>query len=100
MSRSNDSKDASLNDAVGRAIEFAKIATPGEFNVLPDNPGVTAVEGLHDPAIAGVPMETKIGLIKRLEKMALADSRIIKSAGAAYGEGEGALRLTGGVVFP
>jgi len=93
LSSSNDFKEEALDDAVGRAIEFAKIATPDEFNVLPADTGATAVEGLYDPAIAAIPMEKKIELLKTLEKLAMKDSRITKSAGAAYGEGDGEIFL-------
>lgn len=93
LASSNDFKEASLEDAIGRAIEFAKITTPDEFNVLPGDAGVTAVEGLYDPAIDKVPMEKKIELLKTLEKLAMKDSRITKSAGARYGEGDGEVFL-------
>ena len=93
LASSNDFKEDSLDDAIGRAIEFAKITTPDEFNVLPDDAGATAVEGLYDPAITKVPMEKKIELLKTLEKLALKDPRITKSAGAGYGEGEGEVFL-------
>jgi PmbA protein len=93
LASSNDFKEASLADAVGRAIEFARITTPDEFNVLPDDAGSTPVEGLYDPSIAGIPMERKIELLKSLESSALKDPRITKSAGASYGEGEGQVFL-------
>lgn len=93
LASSNDFKEASLEDAIGRAIEFAKITTPDEFNVLPGDAGVTAVEGLYDPAIDKVPMEKKIKLLKTLEKLAMKDSRITKSAGAGYREGDGEVFL-------
>jgi len=89
LASSNDFKDASLDDAVGRAIEFARITTADEFNVLPDDRGLTPVEGLYDPSIARVPMGAKIELLKTLEALAMKDPRITKSAGAGYGEGEG-----------
>jgi PmbA protein len=88
LASSNDFQEASLEDAIGRAIEFAKVTTADEFNVLPDDPGVTPVEGLYDPSIAQVPLDRKIELLKTLEKLALKDPRITKSAGASYGEGE------------
>jgi PmbA protein len=93
LASSNDFKESSLDDAVGRAIEFAKITTADEFNVLPDDPGQTAVEGLYDPAIAGIPMDKKIELLKTLEKLSLKDPRITKIARAGYGEGEGEIFL-------
>jgi PmbA protein len=85
---SNDFREAALDDAVGRAIEFAKSTTADEANVLPDDRSVIEVAGLFDPEIAKVPLETKIELAKTTEKLAMKDSRITKSAGSAYGEGE------------
>ena len=86
---SNDLGGKALDDAVGRAIEFARITTPDENNVLPDDKGETTVAGLYDPRIAQVSMDEKIELAKRLEKLSLADPRITKSDGASYREGEG-----------
>ena len=86
---SNDLGEKALEDAAGRAIEFARVTTADPNNVLPDDPGVTEVAGLHDPGIALVPMEDKIELAKRLEKLAMKDPRITKSDGASYREWEG-----------
>ncbi|MBM3284466.1 MAG: TldD/PmbA family protein [Candidatus Aminicenantes bacterium] len=93
FSSSNDLGEKALEDAVGRAIEFARITTPDSANVLPDSEGITRVEGLYDPGIARVPMEDKIGLAKKVEKLAMQDPRITKSGGASYGEGEGEVFL-------
>lgn len=81
---SNDLGEKALDDAVGRAIEFARITTADPNNVLPDEKGETAVAGLHDPRIAQVPLEEKIGLAKRAEELAMKDARITKSEGARY----------------
>jgi PmbA protein len=89
FSSSNDFGENSLDDAIERAIEFAKITTPDPNNVLPDDQGITEVAGLYDPRIAQVPMEEKIELAKMTEKLAMRDSRISKSDGARYGEGAG-----------
>jgi len=85
---SNDLAEKALADAVGRAIEFARVTTADPNNVLTDDPGVAEVEGLYDPRIAQVPMEEKIDLAKRVEKLALKDPRITKSDGAGYQESE------------
>jgi PmbA protein len=86
---SNDLGEKALADAIGRAIEFARITTPDPNNVLPDDPGTTAVAGLFDPRIAEVPMDEKIGLARQAETLALKDPRITKSDGARYQESEG-----------
>jgi PmbA protein len=88
FSSCNDLRDASLESAIGRAIEFAKSTTADPNNVLPDERAITAVEGLYDPAIAKATMEQKIELAKAVEKLAMKDPRITKSAGSGYGEGE------------
>jgi len=86
---SNDLGEKALEDAIGRAIEFAKITTPDQNNVLPGDRGMTDVAGLYDPQIAQVPMEQKIELAKTAEKLAMKDPRITKSDGASYREAEG-----------
>jgi PmbA protein len=62
--------------------------TPDEHNVLPEDKGVTAVDGLYDPQIAGISMDEKIALAKNVEKLAMSDSRVSKSGGASFGESE------------
>ena len=85
---SNDLAEQALDDALSRAIEFAGTTTPDPANVLPDDRGMTKVEGLYDPQVSQVPMEEKIELAKKVESLAMKDPRITKSAGASYSEGE------------
>lgn len=85
----NDMTDKSLEDTIARAIAFAKLTSPDENNVLPDNKAMTAVEELYDPGFAGVTMDKKIEMAIELEKLAMRDQRITKSSGAGYGESEG-----------
>jgi PmbA protein len=85
--------EAALDNAIASAVAFARTTTADPSNVLPADPGVTAVEGLYDPAIAAVPMAKKIDLAKDVEKLAMKDQRITKSAGARYGEDEGEIVL-------
>ncbi len=89
FSSSNDLGEKALDDALSRAIEFAGTTTPDPANVLPDDRGITKVEGLYDPQISRIPMEEKIELAKKVESLAMKDPRITKSAGASYSEGEG-----------
>jgi PmbA protein len=88
FSHCNDFSDRSLEDTISRAISFARLSSPDENNVLTDDKGVTAVEGLYDSSIAAVPIEKKIAMALELEKLAMKDPRITKSSGAGYGEGE------------
>jgi PmbA protein len=89
FSSSNDLGEKALDDALSRAIRFAGTTTPDPANALPDDRGITKVEGLYDPQISQVPMEEKIELAKKVENLAMKDPRVTKSAGASYSEGEG-----------
>ncbi|OQX96270.1 hypothetical protein B6I21_01375 [candidate division KSB1 bacterium 4572_119] len=93
FSNCNDFSDSALENAVKSAVKFAQNTTPDENNVLPNEKGVTEVEGLYDPEIAKIPMEKKIELAKEVEKLAMKDSRITKSAGSGFFEGEGEIFL-------
>lgn len=84
----NDFSQKALDDTILKAVAFAKLTTPDEFNILPGEPGMTAVDGLYDPGIAVVPMEQKITMSLDLEALATKDPRVSKSSGAGYGEGE------------
>jgi PmbA protein len=88
FSHCNDLGEAALDNALARAIAFARTTTADPSNVLSDDTGMSAVDGLHDPSIAKVAMEKKIEMAKAVEKLAMKDPRITKSAGAGYGEGE------------
>lgn len=90
---SNDLGGKALDDAVGRAIAFARITTADPANVLPDDKGVTEVAGLYDPEIAGIPLDRKIELAKAAEKLAMKDPRVTKSDGARYQEAEGEITI-------
>lgn len=85
----NEFSEDALGKTIESAIGFAKNTTPDENNVLPDDKGFTDVMGLYDPQISQIPMDQKIELAKKVEKLAMEDSRITKSAGARYSEGEG-----------
>ncbi|MDX8338458.1 TldD/PmbA family protein [Draconibacterium sp. IB214405] len=89
FSHCNDFSEKSMEETLKMAIEFAKLTTPDENNVLTDNEGITEVEGLFDPEISSIPMEQKIDMALKLEKMTLEDPRISKSSGASFGEAEG-----------
>ncbi len=89
FSHCNDFSDKSLEETLKRAISFAKLTTPNEYNTLTSNPDISMVNGLYDPEIATVPMETKIKMAIELEKLAMSDPRVTKSSGAGYGESDG-----------
>ena len=93
FAHSNDLSETSLAQAVASAVEFAQHMTADEHNVLPNDSGITVVEGLYDPDLSSVSMDAKIGLITEVEARAMEDPRITKSDGARYGEGEGEVFL-------
>ncbi len=93
FSSCNDFSDDALENAISHAIAFATHLTPDENNVLPEDLGVTEVEGLFDPQLTQVSLDKKIEMAKTVEKLAMKDSRITKSAGAGYGEGESEIFL-------
>jgi len=89
----NDFNEGTLEDTVIQAVNYAQITTADENNAFPADKGVTAVGPIYDPKIAKVSMDEKIRLIQHVEKLAMQDSRITKSAGAAFAEGEGEVYL-------
>jgi PmbA protein len=84
----NDFSEGALENAINKAINFASKTTSEEYNVLPDDKGLTDVAGLYDPQIARVPMDQKIQMAKMVENLAMKDSRITKSGGSGFNEGE------------
>jgi len=88
FSHCNDFSDRSLEDTISKAIAFARLSTPDENNILPDNKGITEVADLYDPGIKAEAMDKKIKMALDLEKMAMMTPGITKSSGAGYGEGE------------
>lgn len=93
FSSCNDFAPRALDNAIESAVRFAANTTPDENNVLPDEKAVTKVEGLYDSQISQIPMEKKIELAKKVEQLAMKDSRITKSSGASFSEGEGEVFL-------
>jgi PmbA protein len=89
----NDFSESALENAMDKAIGFAANTTADENNVLPDDKGLADVSGLYDPQIAQVSMDQKIELAKQVEKLAMKDPRITKSAGSGYNEGEAEIFL-------
>jgi len=94
FSHCNDLSDQSLEKTLKRAIEFAKLTTADESNILPADQPDKEIAGLFDPSIAKVPMEDKIQMALKLEKMTLAINGVSKSSGASYGEGESKVFIT------
>lgn len=89
FSHCNDLSVIALEDAIKRAITFAKVTTPDEFNVLPDKTSLAQIEGLYDPTIISIPMDKKIQMAIDLERSAMSVPGISLSSGASYREGDG-----------
>jgi PmbA protein len=93
FSSCNEFSEEALDHAISNAIALAKNLTSDENNVLPESLGITKIEGLYDPQLTQVDMGKKIEMAKTVEKLAMKDARITKSAGAGYGEGESEIFL-------
>ena len=93
FSSTNDFSEEALDNTIESGVRFAAITTPDENNVLPDDKGIAKVEELFDPRISQIPMDKKIELAKKVEKLAMKDVRITKSSGARYSDGEGEIFL-------
>ncbi len=86
FSSCNDFSDRAVQNAIKSAVGMAKVTTADKANGLPDNQGLTDVEGLWDPSVRDIPMDKKIELAKNAEQQAMKDSRVTKSAGSSYFE--------------
>jgi PmbA protein len=87
LTTSSDLDRTTLHSLIKNAVQRAALGSPDEYAGLPasdeDSIDPQALE-LFDPAIAGLDSETKIGLARETEKIALADKRIINSHGAGF----------------
>ncbi|MFC1545696.1 TldD/PmbA family protein, partial [Gemmatimonadota bacterium] len=93
FAHSNDLSNASMDQAMESAIEFAGHLTPDEFNILPADRDITEVEGLFDPGIASITTDEKVALLKRAEALAMSNEGITRSNGASFFDGEGEVYL-------
>ncbi len=93
FSSTNDFSEKALDNTIESGVRFAANTTPDENNILPENKGIAKVGELFDPRINQIPMDKKIELAKKVEKLAMKDARITKSSGAGYSDGEGEIFL-------
>ncbi len=79
----SDLTEASLDDIIKRTVELAGLTASKPWNGLPDiEPGQPKDLDLYDGEIAAVPDETKMNMVRDMEKTALAlDKRITNSSG-------------------
>jgi len=88
FSHCNDFSQEALDNAIKSAILFARSTTPDENNVLPEDKEMTSVADLYDAKIGQISMDTKIDLARKVENLAMQDSRITRSAGSEFSEHE------------
>ncbi|NOR53559.1 MAG: hypothetical protein GQ536_05685, partial [Candidatus Aminicenantes bacterium] len=93
FSSTNDFSEKALDNTIESGVRFAAHTTPDENNILPENKGIAKVGELFDPRISQIPMDKKIELAKKLEKLAMKEARITKRSGAGYSDGEGEIFL-------
>jgi len=84
----NDFSDQSIKNTIENVVKFAENVSADKNNVLPDDPGITKIDGLYDAKIAGIPLDKKIKMAIDLENLAIKDPRITKSAGSSFSEGD------------
>jgi PmbA protein len=87
LSTSSDLDRATLHTLIKNAVQRAALGNSDEYAGLPPAPQKTIdpqILELFDPTIAELDSETKIGLARETEKVALADKRIINSHGAGF----------------
>ena len=88
FSHCNEFNTKSFENTISQAVAFARLSTPDESNVLPDDKEVSEVTGLYDPGISEISLTKKIDLAVELEKLALSNPGITKSSGSSYNERE------------
>jgi len=88
FSHCNNLSEDATSETIKKALAFAKLSSPDENNILPDDKNMQEIQGLYDNEINRISTETKIELAVNLEKEAMRDPRITKSSGSSYREGE------------
>lgn len=90
FSYTSDLSPESLDDAVKKTVELARITEGKPWQGLPDfGPRPVPELDLFDPEIAAVPDEKKIALAREVERIALAeDKRIKNSEGGSFSDAE------------
>ncbi len=79
----NDTSDQALDRATDEALEQARIVPADEWNGLPEANDVGVVEGLFDPAVAGLGVdETSRMAMAMLEKVRSIDERVRIDSGS------------------
>jgi PmbA protein len=88
-----DLSDEGVAELALTAREAAEVADEDEFAGLPDEFGVSAVDGLASPLLAKWGTERKVELALEIERAARAHAGISQVENAVYSDGEGSVAL-------
>ncbi len=90
ITSTSDFRTETIDDLINKTVEMAGVTGADEFAGLPEkgNMGLANAKlNLFDPAIAGIPTDKKIALVKKLEKIGMAyDKRITNSDGSSWSD--------------
>ena len=88
-----DLSDAGVAEVAGAARAAAEVADPDEFAGLPDECGITAVEGLASATIAEWSTEQKVELALEVERAARAREGVTQVENAVYSDAQGTVAI-------
>ena len=88
FSHCNNFTENALDNIIDNAIKMAGHMTEDKNNILPSDTGKTEVKNLYDPGFNKIPIDKKIKMAVQIEKQALKNPKITKSAGSGFSEGE------------
>jgi len=103
FSYTSDLSEKSLDEAIKKTFELARITEAKPWQGLPDfGPQTLSDLDLYDPEIAGIPDEKKIAIAREVEKIAMAqDKRITNTEGGYFSstEAEAGLFNSNGIAY-
>ena len=86
-----DLSDGGVRAVAEAARAAAAVADPDEYAGLPEEPGVTAVEGLASPAMGRWTNEDRVQLALAVERAARSRAGITQVENAVYADSEGSV---------
>jgi len=91
---SSDFSEEALGLLVDKAVALARKSSVDKYNILPRESGSIPKVNIYDSSLKGISLESKIALLKKLEKIATSIDPLVKrSSGASYGEAEGTIYI-------
>jgi PmbA protein len=88
-----DLSDSGVKELAARAHETAGVADSDEFSGLPEENGVTPVEGLMAPELAGWTTKRKIELAVEIERAARSHDGVSQVEDTVYSDADGAVAI-------